>query len=533
MSRDAKVGLVIVFAFVFLLGTILLHRLHSTDSEAGAGGLETAAVDVSEGPDNGNSLPGEDFPSARSGTVTTVDGVSADTMMPQRGGGGNPPLDTTFPSSQRVLGQQASSRPPVEIPANPESGAHISLTDPHADRQPAAVVEPAGGTQSVPEFNPRTSHVPTAEPPEGRAEMPGRSPPLLEIPGHAPKSGRNNAATSEPPIDREMEPEIPTRDLDTNPPDVFKPPEGVRGAATEPPAEEPDSSPQPPAGRHASPFDRTPTVEPNEKPDEMEPDPDAIRQAAGKRRPEPEDTLPPRLPKFGNPTQATVESVPDRDANSSPFVTERSTSRPPERTKSSPDPIPSANRTPPKSGQGEDAQLSGQRTYVVKEGDSFWSISAKFYQTGKYFRGLEEFNRDRLSASPGGGKVLKPGMVVVVPDEAELKPKSSAKRTEVPASKPDRLENWREDNSGLRQSRSENYSPPRSERSAAPGTYRVQEGDTLSTIAQRELGSAKRWQEIYQLNREKLCDEHVLKIGMDLKMPPAQAAEKVSARPNF
>ena len=27
MSRDAKIGLVIVFAFVFLFGTILVHRL--------------------------------------------------------------------------------------------------------------------------------------------------------------------------------------------------------------------------------------------------------------------------------------------------------------------------------------------------------------------------------------------------------------------------------------------------------------------------------------------------------------------------
>src|SRR5690349_8676913 len=51
--------------------------------------------------------------------------------------------------------------------------------------------------------------------------------------------------------------------------------------------------------------------------------------------------------------------------------------------------------------------------------------------------------------------------------------------------------------------------------------YKVKPGDTLGTIAQRELGSTKRWKEIEALNGVK---PERLKVGMELKLPLGAAS---------
>lgn len=56
----------------------------------------------------------------------------------------------------------------------------------------------------------------------------------------------------------------------------------------------------------------------------------------------------------------------------------------------------------------------------------------------------------------------------------------------------------------------------------APRTYTVKAGDTLGEIARRELGSAKRWEEIQSLNGS--LDPKRLRAGMTIKLPGAQAA---------
>jgi nucleoid-associated protein YgaU len=49
--------------------------------------------------------------------------------------------------------------------------------------------------------------------------------------------------------------------------------------------------------------------------------------------------------------------------------------------------------------------------------------------------------------------------------------------------------------------------------------YTVQTGDTLSEIAKAQLGSALRWQEIYDLNRERIVDPSMLFVGTTLRLP--------------
>jgi nucleoid-associated protein YgaU len=54
---------------------------------------------------------------------------------------------------------------------------------------------------------------------------------------------------------------------------------------------------------------------------------------------------------------------------------------------------------------------------------------------------------------------------------------------------------------------------------ASMKTYTVKSGDTLSEIAKRELGSANKYMEIFDANRDQLSDPDKIKPGQVLKIP--------------
>lgn len=49
--------------------------------------------------------------------------------------------------------------------------------------------------------------------------------------------------------------------------------------------------------------------------------------------------------------------------------------------------------------------------------------------------------------------------------------------------------------------------------------YVVKAGDTLSKIAQKQLGKDDAWKTIYDLNKDRLANPHLLSVGMQLLMP--------------
>ncbi len=59
-------------------------------------------------------------------------------------------------------------------------------------------------------------------------------------------------------------------------------------------------------------------------------------------------------------------------------------------------------------------------------------------------------------------------------------------------------------------------------------THRVVDGDTLSRLALRYLGSADRFVEIYEANRDVLPEPDVLPIGVQLKIPPETPSSTLS-----
>lgn len=52
------------------------------------------------------------------------------------------------------------------------------------------------------------------------------------------------------------------------------------------------------------------------------------------------------------------------------------------------------------------------------------------------------------------------------------------------------------------------------------GTYTVQKGDSLSKIAQQELGDGNAWKRIFEANRDVLDDPDKIQPGQTLKLPP-------------
>lgn len=61
--------------------------------------------------------------------------------------------------------------------------------------------------------------------------------------------------------------------------------------------------------------------------------------------------------------------------------------------------------------------------------------------------------------------------------------------------------------------------PERQEQPPQTGTYTVQGGDCLTRIAKAKLGDANRWQEIYNLNRDKISNPNKISIGQVLTLP--------------
>jgi uncharacterized protein (DUF2235 family) len=69
-------------------------------------------------------------------------------------------------------------------------------------------------------------------------------------------------------------------------------------------------------------------------------------------------------------------------------------------------------------------------------------------------------------------------------------------------------------------------SPPewKSEGAVALENYQVQHGDALGKLAKARLGDAKRWKELFELNRDRIEDPDALPIGLVLRLPARSPA---------
>jgi nucleoid-associated protein YgaU len=72
---------------------------------------------------------------------------------------------------------------------------------------------------------------------------------------------------------------------------------------------------------------------------------------------------------------------------------------------------------------------------------------------------------------------------------------------------------------GTQQSAQTQAIPQPTPAKASMKTYTVKSGDTLSEIAKRELGSANKYMEIFNANRDQLNDPDKIQPGQVLKIP--------------
>ena len=119
--------------------------------------------------------------------------------------------------------------------------------------------------------------------------------------------------------------------------------------------------------------------------------------------------------------------------------------------------------------------------HAVKPGESLWSIAEDHFGDGARYKELVELNRDLLGAQPS---FLEPGWVLKLPALTGGAPAHD---------------------------------------------YTVQPTDTLSEIAQEQLGDADRWPEIYQASSgitqpggAQLTDPDVIDVGWKLNIPGAE-----------
>jgi len=150
--------------------------------------------------------------------------------------------------------------------------------------------------------------------------------------------------------------------------------------------------------------------------------------------------------------------------------------------------------------KGPSKSTSAGRFYVVRPGETLSEIAQRELGTYKRWTEIQALNDDLDPAK------LREGMKLRMPARgsdaaaarvaSSVQPKAPAPAPKQPAAKPRPKVNGH-------------------------GTYTVQSGDVLGVIAQRELGSSKRWPEIVTLNPGLNPDR--LQVGTRLQMPKGAA----------
>ncbi len=163
--------------------------------------------------------------------------------------------------------------------------------------------------------------------------------------------------------------------------------------------------------------------------------------------------------------------------------------------------------------------------HTVEPDENFWTISKKYYSSGRYYKALHKANARQV---PDIAK-LYVGTVIRIPPPEELDRSlidppalgaaidgPSVSRVSAPKSvdADSELAPTRRARPGLRRARNEPVEEPRRP------TYKVKPNDTLRSIARDTLSDSKRSLEIYNLNKDILDDPKTpLTPGSSLTLP--------------
>lgn len=133
---------------------------------------------------------------------------------------------------------------------------------------------------------------------------------------------------------------------------------------------------------------------------------------------------------------------------------------------------------------------AAERVYVVQQGDTLSDIARRELGSASKWQVVRDANADVLR----GSETVRTGMKLKIPARS-----AAVASTPAPAS------------SGAASG-------------AGAKTYKVQSGDTLTSIASRMLGSGSRWREIQRANESVLHGSDRISLGMELTIPDDVAA---------
>ncbi|MEM1099659.1 MAG: LysM peptidoglycan-binding domain-containing protein [Planctomycetota bacterium] len=156
--------------------------------------------------------------------------------------------------------------------------------------------------------------------------------------------------------------------------------------------------------------------------------------------------------------------------------------------------------TPDRADTAEAGSAETAKTYTVRSGDTFEGIARRELGASSRWVALAKANPTVDPLKLRVGDVLRlpsPEVPALDPDLAVLPGTDVASDAAADAQLP----------------------PP-----PDPVTYVVRSGDSLSTIAARFYADSSRWQAIFNANRDQLKSPHAVRIGMELRIPPAIAA---------
>ncbi len=153
-------------------------------------------------------------------------------------------------------------------------------------------------------------------------------------------------------------------------------------------------------------------------------------------------------------------------------------------------------QTPAVAPMGVPAEL-----YTLKEGETLYKICQSRYGNGNLWQKLADFNKATVSNPTR----LRKGTTIRLPAASVLRGEQPTEVVVVPTAVVQQ-----QAAAGMTQ-------PPQAV--VAQREIVVQKGDTLGTIAARELGSSKKWELLYDANRDRLKSPSALKIGAALRIP--------------
>lgn len=144
--------------------------------------------------------------------------------------------------------------------------------------------------------------------------------------------------------------------------------------------------------------------------------------------------------------------------------------------------------------------LRADPTYVVKKGDTLYGIARDQLGSGERWKEILDHNKLK------DAKSLAEGMKLTMPATVPASGKTLLVDARPAGDRPDAA---------------------RTDAAAKPREHTVRDGETLTEIARKVLGAPNRWQELYQLNKDRLKNPDDVAPGTILRIPDSKSAPAV------